>query len=205
MSQILLLDSGPLGLITHPQRSTEVVAVTEWLSRCLLSGSRVMVPAIVYYELRRELLRARKTFSLGRLDAFINAAAGRYVPLTDEALRLAAELWAKARQDGRPTADGNRALRQDVHLGRFQDLDNPLNVYTRSLGGLNQQVASASRKTRFATNGLMARVEMSYFCQPVCQPELQNLMYSPGSPWVSRRAKRSENMRNMRKINTLGT
>jgi len=105
VSQVLFLDSGPLGLLTHPQRSAEVVAVTEWLSRCPLSGSRVFVPAIVYYELKRELLRAKKTFSIGRLDAFINATPGRYVPLSDEALRLAAELWAKARQEGQPTAD----------------------------------------------------------------------------------------------------
>jgi predicted nucleic acid-binding protein len=95
VSQILFLDSGPLGLLTHPQRSTEVVAVTEWLSRCLLNGSRVVVPAIVYYELKRELLRARKSFSVARLDALVAATPGRYLPLSDAALRLAADLWAR--------------------------------------------------------------------------------------------------------------
>jgi predicted nucleic acid-binding protein len=115
VSQILFLDSGPLGLITHPQRSAEVLAVTDWLSRCLLGGSRVMAAAIVYYELKRELLRAEKTVSIGRLDAFINATPGRYVPLSDEALRLAAELWAKSRQEGQPTADV-KALDVDVIL-----------------------------------------------------------------------------------------
>ena len=99
MSRVLFLDSGPLGLITHPQRSAEVLAVTEWLSRCLLSGSRVIVPAIIYYELKRELIRTEKTFSIGRLDAFVNATPGRYLPLSDEALRLAAELWAARRCD----------------------------------------------------------------------------------------------------------
>jgi predicted nucleic acid-binding protein len=102
--EFLFLDSGPLGLITHPQRSAEVIEVSEWLSCCLLSGSRVNVPAIVYYELKRELLRAQKTLSIGRLDAFVNAASGRYLPLTDDALRMAAELWAKSRREGRPTA-----------------------------------------------------------------------------------------------------
>lgn len=62
------------------------------------------MPAIVYYELKRELLRARKTVGLSRLDAFVNAAPDRYLPLSDEALRLAAELWAKSRQIGRLTA-----------------------------------------------------------------------------------------------------
>ena len=113
MSHFLFLDSGPLGLLTHPQRTAEAVAASEWLSRCLLAGCRVIVPAIVYYELKRELLRAQKTFSTGRLDAFIAATPGRYLPLSDEALRLAADLWAKARQGGRPTADAN-ALDIDV-------------------------------------------------------------------------------------------
>jgi predicted nucleic acid-binding protein len=105
VSRFLVLDSGPLGLLTHPQRNAEVVAITEWLSRCLLSGHRIIVPAIIYYELRRELLRANKNFGISRLDAFVSRTPGRYLPLTDEALRLAAELWATARQQGRPTAD----------------------------------------------------------------------------------------------------
>lgn len=115
MNQIIFLDSGPLGLITHPQRSAEVLAVTEWLARCLLNGSRVFVPAIVYYELKRELLRAKKAFSIGRLDAFIDAAPGRYVPLSDHSLRFAAELWATSRQQGQPTAHA-KALDVDVIL-----------------------------------------------------------------------------------------
>jgi hypothetical protein len=49
VSRFLVLDSGPLGLLTHPQRNAEVVAITEWLSRCLLSGHRIIIPAIVYY------------------------------------------------------------------------------------------------------------------------------------------------------------
>ena len=115
MSRFLVLDSGPLGLLTHSQRNAEVVAITEWFSRCLLSGHRLMVPAIVYYELKRELLRAQKSLSVARLDAFTSQTAGRYLPLSDGALRLAAELWAKARQQGRPTAD-SKDLDVDVIL-----------------------------------------------------------------------------------------
>ena len=113
MSQVVFLDSGPLGLLAHPQRSAEVLAVAEWLSRCILSGARVIVPAIVYYELKRELLRAKKSFSVVRLDAFVASSPGRYLPLSDAALRLAADLWARSRQEGQPTAD-TKALDIDV-------------------------------------------------------------------------------------------
>jgi predicted nucleic acid-binding protein len=81
----------------------------------LLRGSRLIVPAIVYYEVKRELRRAEKVSGLARLEEFIAATPGRYLPLSDEALRLAAELWAKARQQGRPTADAS-ALDVDVIL-----------------------------------------------------------------------------------------
>lgn len=104
MSRYLLLDSGPLGLVTQPRLSPEVVAMNHWLIDCLSSGDAVLVPAIIYYELRRELLSARKASGLARLDDFVQSEPTRYLALTDEALRLAAELWAKARQQGRPTS-----------------------------------------------------------------------------------------------------
>ena len=59
MSQFIFLDSGPLGLITHPRQTAEVSAITEWLARMLKNENRVLVPAIIYYELKRELLRAK--------------------------------------------------------------------------------------------------------------------------------------------------
>jgi predicted nucleic acid-binding protein len=104
VNRYLLLDSGPLGLVTQPKQSPEVVAMNRWLIERLSGGDAVVVPAIVYYELRRELLRAGKTLGLARLDAFVQIDPSRYLALTDEALRFAAELWARARQQGRPTS-----------------------------------------------------------------------------------------------------
>jgi predicted nucleic acid-binding protein len=104
VSRHLLLDSGPLGLVSQPRISTEVLAVNDWLLERLSRGDTVLAPAIIYYELRRELLRAQKASGLARLDSFVQIDPNRYLALTDEALRLAAELWAKARQQGRPLA-----------------------------------------------------------------------------------------------------
>ena len=113
MTRTFFLDSTPLGLLSQPQRSAETIAITEWASRCLLAKARLIVPAIVYYELKRELLRANKTSGLSRLEAFVSATPGRYLPLTDQALRLAAGLWADARKTGHLTADW-KALDIDV-------------------------------------------------------------------------------------------
>ena len=146
MNQILFLDSGPLGLLTHPQRSAEVVAVTEWLSHCLLGGCRVIVPAIVYYELKRELLRAKKSFGVARLEAFIAATPGRYLPLSDEALRLAADLWAKSRQEGRPTADP-----------KSLDIDVIIAAQALSFGAGSAEVIIATTNPKHLTQFVTAR------------------------------------------------
>ena len=60
------------------------------------AGSRVIVPAIV--ELKRELLRAGKTMSLMRLDAFVNATPDRYLA---PQMKHYAELLISGRSRGR--------------------------------------------------------------------------------------------------------
>ena len=72
-----------------------------------------MVPEIADYEVRRELLRARKTQGIDRLDTLI-AQVG-YLPITTKAMRQAAAYWATARQRGHPTAP-DPALDGDVIL-----------------------------------------------------------------------------------------
>lgn len=87
--------------------------MNHWLLERLSGGDAVLVPAIIYYELRRELLRAQQSSGLARLDAFVQIDSDRYLELTDEALRFAAELWARSRQQGRPTSS---ALDLDVDV-----------------------------------------------------------------------------------------
>ena len=71
------------------------------------------MPEIADYETRREALRRRQYESLRKLDELIQSLG--LVPLTTAVLHRAAELWAQARQRGRPTADP-AALDGDVIL-----------------------------------------------------------------------------------------
>ena len=113
MSRTVLLDSGPLSLITNPRASKEAAACGQWLVNALTGGASVLVPAIADYEVRRELIRARRIAGIGRLDAFIERVG--FLPITTAAMRQAAAFWAEARQQGRPTA-ADAALDGDVIL-----------------------------------------------------------------------------------------
>ena len=105
MSLTVFLDSGPLGLLTNPKRTPDTIAATKWAIAMMLVGHRFIVPAIADYEVRRELIRARKTKGLASLDRWNSVRPDRYLPLSDTALRLAADLWARARNAGTGTAD----------------------------------------------------------------------------------------------------
>ena len=109
----IVLDSGPLGLITNPKGGADATACKAWLQASLSAGCRVIVPGIADYETRRELIRANKVQGLRRLDEFCSTL--EFLPINQEALRRAAELWAQVRAAGRPTAPDN-SLDADVIL-----------------------------------------------------------------------------------------
>jgi predicted nucleic acid-binding protein len=110
---IVLLDTGPLGLVTNPNSSLRADAAAEWLDSLLKGGTRVLVPEISDYELRRELLRAGKARGVARLDALVQTVG--YLPVSTAAMRRAAAFWARARRAGRPGA-ALAALDGDVIL-----------------------------------------------------------------------------------------
>lgn len=110
---IVLLDSEPLGLATNPKNSAEAEACRAWLRALPPAGHLLLIPAIIDYEVRRELRLYGKVRGLRNLDAL--AGPGRFLPLTTEAMRQAAEFWADLRRLGLPTAD-RLALDADVIL-----------------------------------------------------------------------------------------
>jgi predicted nucleic acid-binding protein len=110
VSKSILLDTSVLGKVTHPKANTDVA---RWLKSQLSRGRRVCIPEIADYELRRELIRSQKRESVNRLDSFIGTL--EYLPISTPVMRTAAVFWARARNEGLPTAD-DKALDGDVIL-----------------------------------------------------------------------------------------
>ena len=115
MRKVIVIDSAPLGLVTHPKLSGEALECNQWLRARIRDGDRVILPEIADYEVRRELLRGNKDAGLAILDDFCRIL--EYLPITTAAMRQACVFWAMARKQGRPTAD-DKALDGDVNIGR---------------------------------------------------------------------------------------
>jgi predicted nucleic acid-binding protein len=113
MNRLILLDSGPLGMVTNPKAKGIPLACQLWLKALLRQGERVIIPEIADYEVRRELLRAGLLRSVQRLDNLKQTL--EYTPIQTDTMLLAASLWAEVRQTGQPTADP-KALDGDVIL-----------------------------------------------------------------------------------------
>ncbi|MDJ1183259.1 type II toxin-antitoxin system VapC family toxin [Roseofilum casamattae] len=113
MAEFIILDSAPVGLITNPKATPIALRCQQWLLGLIDRDYEVVLPEIVDYEVRRELLRANKVNGLARLDRLRSELV--YLPITSEVMLKAAQLWAEARHKGKPTAD-NKALDGDVIL-----------------------------------------------------------------------------------------
>ena len=138
MSITVLLDAGPLGMISNPKATATNTECYEWMEALVVSGVQVFVPEITDYEVRRELLRAGKTQGISRLDLIKNTIG--YLPITTSIMLKAAELWAEARRSGMPTADRN-ALDCDVILAA-QALEVNGIVATENIGHLSRFVSA---------------------------------------------------------------
>ena len=122
----VVLDSSPLSLVTQKAgKSPDGDACRAWMESLLAQGVRVYVPEVADYEVRRELIRAKKTSSVARLDRLKQLA--RYLPISTDVMLVAADLWAQARNAGVATADIH-ALDGDVIISA-QALSLDLSLY----------------------------------------------------------------------------
>lgn len=141
MSRVIILDTGPLGLVTNPRLSAESVACAQWLQTHITAGNRVIIPEIADYEVRRELLRANKIKGIARLDDL--AKFLEYLPIATISMRQAAQLWAQARQQGQPTA-GDKTIDGDMILvAQAMTIGVPdIVIATTNVGHLSRFVAA---------------------------------------------------------------
>jgi hypothetical protein len=137
MTRIIVLDSGPLGLLSYSRAIDEADSCREWMRTQLESGSVFVVPEIADYEVRRELLRLRLTKGILMLETLLTVEGFRYLPITTGHMRRAAEFWAVSRQKGRPTSP-DQALDGDVILA----------AQAESLLSTSESVVTASTNAR---------------------------------------------------------
>lgn len=139
MNRLILLDSGPLGMVTNPKAKGLPLACQQWLKTLLKRGERFAIPEIADYEVRRELLRANLLKSVRRLDHLTQTL--EYIPIQTDTMLLAANLWAEVRKRGQPTADP-KALDGDVILAaQAQILANEMTeviIATTNVGHLSR-------------------------------------------------------------------
>ncbi len=119
MSRLVVLDSGPLGLLVmdpkgKKARGTPAAArCVVWVDRLVETGTIVAIPEIIRFELRRELVLKGFAVSLERLDELCYSLA--FSPIADPVMDRASDLWAEVRRRGKPTAD-DKALDVDAIL-----------------------------------------------------------------------------------------
>jgi hypothetical protein len=103
VARYVFLDTGPLGLAGKPRGKPDADRRLDWLLAIEKTGSRVVIPEIADYEVRRELIRAGATAGIKRLDLLLARFA--LLLLDRPALLKAADLWALVRNAGVTTAD----------------------------------------------------------------------------------------------------
>lgn len=113
LSKFVFLDTGIIGLVTHPSGGEEPKACIKWLLSLIDNDVKVCIPEVCDYEIRREYLRRKNVKCLAKLDQLIENL--QYIPINSSMMRKAAELWAKSRQIGQITADP-KELDADVIL-----------------------------------------------------------------------------------------
>jgi predicted nucleic acid-binding protein len=131
---------------SHTQVAQDALDCNGWVRALLANGAKVFVPEIADYEVRRELLRVKIVKGIIRLETLVSIPGITYLPITTEAMRLAAEFWAQSRQSGRPTADP-KELDGDVIIAAQARAtlraDDDLIVATTNPGHLSRFVPAA--------------------------------------------------------------
>jgi predicted nucleic acid-binding protein len=158
VARIFIFDSDPAGLASHEPGNPERGYLRHWMIKETTANAIIVIPAIVDYEVRRSLILAEAWDGVGRLDALYEDYDVRYLPITKDAMKRAAELWAKARREHRPTA-GDQALDGDVILSAqameyCSDVDD-WQVITENVEHIARYVGDRARSRRAVVEAWM--------------------------------------------------
>jgi predicted nucleic acid-binding protein len=110
---VIVLDTGVLSLFTQPQANENSRNCTQKITNFLKRGVQVTSSLVCDYELRRELLRANRKRGIARLNHFRDTFG--CIPITNDVMDKASELWAWSRNSGQSTASED-SLDADVIL-----------------------------------------------------------------------------------------
>ena len=106
--KVAVLDSKPLGEICNPRKRSQIKPLIDFLKEQKIAHR---VAAITDYELRRELVLQGYTKGINNLNKFRQREL--IIPIDNESLIAATELWAEIRKIGQATAD-NKNIDCDV-------------------------------------------------------------------------------------------
>ena len=132
---LYVLDSAPLGNITDKPSKPRTALALRWRYETMRAGHTIIVPEIIDYEVRRELLRLERTDSVFRLDNFCSILS--YLPITTGTMQRAAELWATFRQKGKPTSADDALDVDMILLAQAETLDEDYRILTTNMKHIN--------------------------------------------------------------------
>jgi predicted nucleic acid-binding protein len=113
MDRIVLFDSGPLGLAVCRTGTRGLAEFGTRLAELEMAGASILIPAVIDYEVRRELVRVGATAKLRKLEGLRDRFP--ILPVSEAAWFRAAEFWALLRRMGVPTGS-DAALDADAIL-----------------------------------------------------------------------------------------
>ncbi len=87
-------------MIANSRAAPEIV---NWVAGLRDAGTRILIPEIADFEIRRELIRIASHQSITRLNWLRETYD--YEPISTAIMQRAAEFWALSRNRGRPLAD----------------------------------------------------------------------------------------------------
>jgi predicted nucleic acid-binding protein len=117
----IVLDATPLGLLVQPFTSPNGDRCRKWLLNKVSGGMGVLLPEVADYEVRRELVRAKKATSVAALNAFVGNPQISYLPTTAHPKALDGDviLAAQVMAAGYSPEDFTIATSNVTHLAQF--------------------------------------------------------------------------------------